>query len=89
LYWLVLDGGWSFAVVVDVAVAVGGLDPDSLPESELNDESTPELELEQGVDGLELRDVLNGVAGDPDPRYLPGNGVRCLGVEKGWWGCLE
>ena len=75
--------------VVDLAVAVGGLEPDSLPESELKDESTPELELEEGVAGLEPKDVLNGVPGDPDPRYLPGNGVRCLGVEKVWWGCLE
>ena len=60
-----------------------------MPESELNDESIPELEDEEvlGVIGLHPSDPLNddGVTGDP--RYLPDNGVRCRGVEKGWCGC--
>ena len=60
-----------------------------MPESELNEESIPELEDDEvlGVMGLQPSDPLNddGVTGDP--RYRPDNGVKCRGVVKGWCGC--
>ena len=65
MYWLVLDGGLSFWAFSLTALEVTlGLDP----ESELNEESTPELDDDVdafGVAGLMPSVALNvGVAGE-------------------------